>query len=145
MRKLLLPFIFVTALLLAACNSSEEPNDPMHWSFVNSSPDGIKCDSTLTGEVPQIYLTVNGRGCEITLSCTNYSTVVVNNATSYDLKWGTVTSDGSRVKCLFPENTTGGEQKYELIRLTAHSKGGSVESYLHVTRTFGDMNPDDEE
>lgn len=145
MRKLFLPFIFLSVMLLAACNSSEETAERMHWTFDNSSPAGIKCDSTLNGGVPQIYLEVNSIGGEITLSCTNYSTVVVNNSTSYDMKWGVITSDGSRVKCRFPEDKTGGEQKYEIIKLTAHNKGGSAESYLHITRTFGNMDPDEEE
>ncbi len=138
-RYLILLYILTAVLSLASCSEDEAP-DYMIWSADNRSEGNITYSCSIENGLPTCTINVSGKGGDIVLSCDNVDRLnpVNGNSNVYDCGWAILTTEGKRLICHFPENSTERMTLNDQISISANHGNRVLNSTISITRQFDD-------
>lgn len=140
-KSIFLLIISIIAPALFSC-SDQDKNiwDDMEWNARNFSTDDIQYSAERN------EITVNYKGGQIDLTCTNYNNIFFAFYTCdnpqdiyyhYRAQHFELTIEGNVIHCIFTEDASGKPMESFEIPVTT----GYVFSTIHINRSFGELNP----
>lgn len=144
-------FIFALILFLSSCKD-ESAEDYMDWELVSvSDSEDFKVDiqnrtATNFPNSSVIYVAANYREGDVILRCSNhdinYTLIGPNGSyTNSEMGFSLTAVNKNTLKIHFEVNASGITEKSDQITITNSNGDIICNTFLFVTRTFGELNP----